>query len=168
LKSKVVVKLKKKKPEALPEHVAVYAEKGDRLLYQPAAGPLVECEVISVLQSIWPPSFMIKLADGQEKDTEANRVFSLKYAHAVVERIAMAASIANAKFDVLPASALQPMTEATAPSGGGGDVGGGGGGEDASTSVRDDSAANGDDEEDSAKPQKRRDEMDKKKKKKKK
>ena len=116
---------------------------------------------------------MIKLGDGQEKDTESTRVFSLKYEAAVAERVLLATAQAESKWDILPASALQPVVpecaggagSVPAPSGGGAGLGADAG---AGTAGAGGGGAAVEEVEELVEPQKRRDETDKKKKKKKK
>jgi hypothetical protein len=63
--SKLTVKTKKGNYTGVtPDQLAVYAEKGDTLLYSNKSATLIKITVISVLKTIWPPSFMIRLEDG--------------------------------------------------------------------------------------------------------
>eukprot|EP00729_Bicosta_minor_P009324 gene9324-23457_t len=91
VKSKMTVKTSKGVYENVTvDQVAVYAEKGDELLYSNKQAGLVKITVVSVLKSIWPLSFFIKLEDGLEKDTEATRVFPLDYGAVAATRQARA------------------------------------------------------------------------------
>jgi len=171
--SPLTLKTKKKKPAATADQVAVYAEKNQRLLYaRPKDGALVEVDVLSVLQTIWPPSYFIKLEDGLEKDTEASRVFPLQYKKALEERTSFAALREGAKLDVCPGgagaaaeAAAAGAAAATATSGGGG---GGGGKAEGSNETKASEVSETTVRDPDEPPKKRRDEQGKKKKKKKK
>lgn len=89
--SSIIVKFKKKEDkEATPDQVAIFAEKGTRLLYRTKEGDLVEVDVLSVLPEVWPPSYSIKLDDGTEKETEPTRLFSISFRKAFEERTVLA------------------------------------------------------------------------------
>ena len=93
---------------ATADQVAIFAEKGTRLLYMTKEGPLVEVEVLSVLLAVWPPSYSIRLPGeseleaGLEKDTEASRLFPLTYPKALEDRTKLVAALAESELDVIP------------------------------------------------------------------